>query len=373
MTKSRFTNNYDAHKAIVSAVNIDNHVMHGDVSTTQLIGSPKVGFLRRKFRGDPRIKTDVRDQFWMLFGTIVHEILEQGNETYREYYLLKKVSGIISRLAETESDKKGAAWVKGFAEKMFGDKVDKGLHLERTMTVEFMGYNISGTQDSYHEGTETLEDWKTCTVNATIYYESDKIEWEQQQNIYAYMLRKEGYKVSTIRILALFRDWSKVKSLTGDKTYPPAPWAKYELPIWTDEKVEEYLTERLNKYKLAELSKPADCTPKERWTTKDVFAVMSTSKKRAVRNFSTEEEAKDYIDEYGMKLVKPYIEPRLSNDFKCNFFCDVSKVCDQFKERQEMNRQGKVDVVQEVITPEKVEEFKKDNRGFDFDEFLNKK
>jgi len=378
---AKFTNKYGAHKAIARAVEYDNHVVHGDISVTQLMKAPMERWLYNKFKGDPRIQRDVRDQFWMLFGTICHEILEKGNNFYSEYYKLKQASMIMKRLAETENEKKAAAYVAKFAEKKFAHKLDKELFLERTMSMDYHGVTISGTQDIYHAGNGVLEDWKTCLIRSTWYYEADKIEWEIQQNIYAYMLRRQGYKVRKIRILAIFRDWSQVKFETSNKKgvgYPAQPWAFFELPIWPDEKVEAYLDIRLEAYRTSLLKdKPRDCNAKERWSKNDEFAVIQRGGTRAVRVFDSKERAEDYITEHGHRLDRPWIEERWGFDLKCRFYCPVSSVCDLHQSRK--GNKGHKDVKKE--RPQKQleieqaihEENKKDEaRSFSAKEFLRK-
>lgn len=334
--KRKFTNKYNAHKAIVNAVEIDDHVVNGDISVTQLMGPPQARYLKIKHKGDPRIQSDVRDQFWMLFGTIVHEILERGNVTYRDYWTFKKAYIVIKRHAQTEKDKKAAEYVKKMGERVLGHKIDKDLYLERTLSLTYRGWVISGTQDIYHAGKGILEDWKTCSANSVTYYENEKRDWEIQQNIYAYMLRRQGYPVKKIRIQAIYRDWSKMKVFTvTHKSYPKQPWGTHELPIWSDEKVEAYLDIRIDDHRNAMMGDVRECSAKERWSKKDEFAVMeSGNTKRSIRNFGTRKEAEDYIEEFGFRLMKPWIEDRKSFDLKCEHFCNVKHVCDQYAGRK---------------------------------------
>jgi len=56
---------------------------------------------------------------------------------------------------------------------------------------------ISGTLDYYDGYNNILQDYKHTSVYSWIYPESRKT-WEAQLNIYAYMLKKHGYKVKLI-------------------------------------------------------------------------------------------------------------------------------------------------------------------------------
>ena len=381
---SKFTNKYGAHKAIVRAIEKDDHIVNGDISTTQIIAPPMARYLRYKYAGDERIKPDIRDMFWALFGTITHEILERGNNTYREYYALKKAAAIMKKLSDTEQELKAAAYVLKFAESKFAGKIDKELFLERNLSWTFEGVTISGTQDIYHAGLGVLEDWKTCKTNHVMYYESDKREWVIQQNIYAWMLRRHGYKVNKIRILAIFRDWTVLKAAErdGKYVYPDAPWLAIELPIWSDEKVEAYLSKRLYDHfpqGVGTIVEPRQCSASERWSQNDEFAVMDIGRTRAIKKFDDRQMAQDFIDEYGFKYKKPWIEDRWGFDLKCKHFCAVAPVCAQFQERKDnqakrwVKSKGRKEQNEKMIKEHYGDKEADLVRDFDADKFLKKK
>ena len=328
------TNKYGAPLAIEQAIKKDNHVVNGDISTTTLIDSPQVRYLKKKYKDE--IEYDIRDLFPAFFGTIAHTILEESNVFSKDFMYLVKAAGILNRLGEgNEQVEKASAWLKQWAKDNCEN--DPDLFLERTLSFEFMGYEISGTQDIYHAKHKILQDWKTCTVSSAEYYEQERLSWEQQQNIYAYALRKEGYEVDKIEIIAIFRDWSKMKMIkeSGSNSYPKAPWKRYEMPIWTDLEVESFLEKRIVLHQLADSGEVPECSPKERWSTPDTYAVMATGGKKAKKLFRNEKQAQDYIDEYGMKLNRPYIETRIGVDLRCFHYCPVSHVCEQFKARKQ--------------------------------------
>lgn len=380
---SKFTNKFGAHKAIVRAIEKDDHVVNGDISVTQIIGPPMARFLRNKYLDDERIQSDIRDMFWALFGTITHEILERGNNTYKEYYALKRASAIMKRLSENDKELKAAEYMLKFAESKFEGKIDRKLFLERTLSWTFNGITISGTQDIYHSGMEVLEDWKTCKVNHVMYYETDKKEWVIQQNIYAWLLRRHGYKVKKIRILAIFRDWSVmgVGTRDGKMKYPRAPWQVIELPIWDDEKVEAYLSKRIYDHYpqgINEIVEPRECSASERWSQNDEFAVMDIGRTRAVKKFDDRDMAQNFIDEFGFKYKKPWIEDRWGFDMKCKFFCSVAPVCAQFQRRKDnqtknwAKKQGRKEKRAEMEEQHYGEKESDLVRNFDADSILKK-
>lgn len=327
----KITNKYNAPLAIEQAISKDDHVVKGDISTTTLIDTPQIRYLKKKYPHE--IEYDVRDLFPAFFGTIAHKILEESNVFSKDFMFLIKAAGILSRNSNgNQSVLKAAEWLKQYAKDNFPN--NENLFLERTLSFEFGGYEISGTQDVFNAETGLLQDWKTCTVSSTTYYDQEKLSWEQQQNIYAYALRKLGYTVNKIEIVAIYRDWSKMKIPKGGTTYPKAPWDIFEMPIWTDLEVEAFLEKRIAVHKQADLDNPPPCTPKERWSTDDTFAVMATGGVKAKKLFKTYKEAQDFIDEYGMKMNRPYIESRIGVDLRCYHYCPVSHICEQFKERK---------------------------------------
>lgn len=338
----KLTNNFGAPPALYNAIKNDEYQSIGDISVTTLIDAPKLRFLKRKHKDE--FEMDVRDLFMALFGTIAHEILEKGNRNMNYYFMLKKAAGIVIKYAKDEKDKAAAQWLKDFAEREFGDKVDKELHLERRLSITFEcehgTYEISGAQDIYHEGTGVLEDWKTTTVKQAYYYKYEKTSWTGQQNIYAYILRKNGYKTTALKIQALYKDWSKVKiEMTRKGKYPNQPWDTFELPMWTDEECEAYITERIRIHKLADKGIVPNCTPDDRWSKPDQFAVKAKGRNNAVRVFMTQDEAVAFIDINGMKYNKPFVEYRPQYDLRCNQYCPVAQFCEQKKEREEMMKQ----------------------------------
>jgi hypothetical protein len=92
-----------------------------------------------------------------------------------------------------------------------------------------MAGDISGAIDlQIITGPETVSvrDYKTTSSWAVM---NEKIEWEQQLNIYAWLVENvKGKIVDSVGIVAIIRDWSR-REAAKNPDYPQAPVK--EIPI----------------------------------------------------------------------------------------------------------------------------------------------
>lgn len=278
----KLTNKLNLPQPIVDAVS--RHEYTGDknhISVTTLIDTPLQAHLKRKHHND--IEEDVSDRIYALMGSAIHTVLERADSTaIKEKRLTIEINGVhvtgqFDRLALI-SDKGG----------------------------------ISGL----------LQDYKFAAVREYIYgLKSDR---ENQLNVYAYMLRKHGYKVSKLQIVMIFRDWQKTKAI-NDRSYPQQQVGIINVDLWSEEKQLAYIKSRIVEH----TKEPHECTSEEKWARPTTYAVMKGKNKRAARVFNTGKEAQNYID----KIVKPKdrdkctIEVRPGENMRCKYYCSVSKFC----------------------------------------------
>jgi RecB family exonuclease len=112
------------------------------LSATQLLNSPKIVALTKKF--EEELEQDVSDMVWSIFGTAIHGVLEHGKD-------------------------------------------DNHIVEERLHTT-FDGWRISGAIDLQiitGQDTVSIRDYKTTSAWAVM---NEKYEWEQQLNIYAWLV-----------------------------------------------------------------------------------------------------------------------------------------------------------------------------------------
>ena len=274
-----------------------------DISVTTLIDSPRVKLLRDKMSDN--LEADVIDMIWPLFGTAVHHILESAKD-------------------------------------------NDDVTVEERLYAEVAGWTLSGALDHQEvmpDGSVQITDYKVTSAWSVIL---GKDEWEMQQNCYAWLVENStlgvnrGRTVSKIRICAILRDWQKRKA-QFDPDYPQYPVVVVELPLWSAEKREEYIYERVHAHQQAQIMFDTEdklplCSSKEQWAKPDTWAVMEKGKKRAKRVLESEEEALQYIEvnssgdeilgEAPKKLVVEYRKGELT---RCEGYCSVSEFCDQYK------------------------------------------
>ena len=284
------TNKLGLPDVIVRAVRNDPYVGGGDISVTRLISPPYQAKLLRE-HGEI---VDVSDRIWALVGQIGH--------------------GILERIP-----------------------ADVNVVREERLFMPILGWTVSGQFDLIEGG--VLTDFKFTTVWSA----DGKEEWEQQLNLLSLMLRRlhrEGgevrrngeyvkvepgdarYHVERAQIIAIFRDWSKLKA-KSDRDYPQSQVAVIPVELWPEEKQLEFATERV---RLHQQEDPPPCTPEERWARPEVFACMKRGRTVSTKNCASRAEAEQWIAAQ-QDVEKFRIEYRPGTFVRCESYCGVASVC----------------------------------------------
>jgi hypothetical protein len=261
-----------------------------NISATGLINSPKIVALTAKHQDE--LEEDVSDMVWSLFGSAVHAVLEHGKD-------------------------------------------DTHL-IEERLHVEVDGWRLSGAIDlqiKNDDGTVSIRDYKTTSAWAVM---NDKVEWEYQLNIYAWLVEKvKKVPVRDIGIVAIIRDWSR-RDAGNREGYPEAPIKELPIKLWPMEERERFIMDRIDKHSACEFAMETgealpDCTPEEMWERPAVFAVRKAGNVRAKSLHESEAEAKQMAE----KLGKGYeVEARPGERARCANFCSVNQHCQQWQEYQ---------------------------------------
>ena len=279
-----------------------------DISVTSLIDSPRVRIMKDVYDDD--IEVDAVDMVWALFGTAVHSVLESSN-TY------------------TRVDHPS----------------DKIINEERLYT-KLNGWVLSGAVDrqEIQNNILTIVDYKVTSVWSVIY---GKSEWEKQLNCYAYLCRQKNkssnIKLNSLKICAILRDWNR-RDAERKENYPQAPIVFVDIPIWDDDVIDKYISDRISMHQEAQVNYDLNkdlplCSNEEMWKKEDTWAVKKKGQKRALRVLDSEEEAIKYI-EWHNETDKAYtkktdleIEFRGGEYTRCGNYCSVAEFCQQYKER----------------------------------------
>ena len=280
----RITNDMNLPQPFVSAAEREHTYTPKRYSVTSVIRGVRETILQR--RHDDEITGDASDMVWAIFGTAVHSVLEQAQESPSQF----KENKIVVEMPN--------------------------------------GYELSGIFDLYDAETGVVTDYKTASVWKVKFAEFD--DWRTQVLCYAWMLRKLGFFASGGEVVALLKDHSKTKAKLGE--HPPSPVYKvsWEFDESDFDDIGQWLERRFELIAACE-ELPDDrlpvCTPEERWRRDDKWAVMKKGRKTAIRLYDDPEEAQERADREGPSC---YVQYRPGKDTKCEEYCSAAPFCSHY-------------------------------------------
>jgi hypothetical protein len=290
----KFTNNFNLPQTFVNVIHRPTYSKgKAHISATEIINSPRIVQLKKKHWDD--IEQDASEMVWSLFGSAVHNILEHGK--------------------------------------------DKNHIVEERLHLEFEGWNISGAidlQELEPNGTMTVSDYKVTGAWAVM---NEKDDWHRQLNIYGWMVEKvKKVPVGKLQIIAIIRDWS-ARDAASKEGYPQSPVATIDIPLWTFEEREAFITKRIYDHGTALFEMETDgempdCTPEEMWEKKTSYALKKDGNVRAKSVHETLEDAETALaksEETAKKNEKFAIEVRQGERTRCRSYCQVSSFCTQYQ------------------------------------------
>ncbi len=128
------------------------------------------------------------------------------------------------------------------------------------------------------------------------------------------------------------RDWQSAQALR-DKSYPKIPVVRIDVSVWDLVETEDYIVSRVQLHQKAATDENLpECTAAERWEKSPTFAVVKPGRLRALRVFTTREEAEALIE----STPGSALQVRSGAAIRCERFCPCSSVCDQYS--QTMNQ-----------------------------------
>lgn len=290
----KFTNKFNLPQTFVNVIHRPTYSKgKAHISATEIINSPRIVQLKKKYWDE--IEQDASEMVWSLFGSAVHNILEHG---------------------------KGDNHV-----------VEERLHLE------FEGWRISGAidlQEVEPNGTITISDYKVTGAWAVM---NEKDDWHRQLNIYAWMVEKvKKVPVGKLQIIAIIRDWSARDAQTKEN-YPNSPVATIDIPLWTFEEREKFMTKRIYEHGTALFEMETDgdlpdCTAEEMWEKKTSYALKKDGNVRAKSVHETQEAAEEALVKAlgtAKKNEGFSIEIRQGERTRCKGYCQVASFCNQYQ------------------------------------------
>lgn len=277
----RITNKFNLPESIVNAIRNDPYTSGPcDISVTRLISPPRKVALERQYFKD--LEEDASDRVWSLFGQAMHVVLERAGQN---------------------------------------------VLTEARHSIERQGWVLSGALDHFDSTTGLLSDYKVTSCYSV--KNGSRSEWIAQMNILATILREHGYTVNQLQIIVILRDWSKSQAQRSTD-YPTQPVGTIEIPLWSEEKCEEYIDERIRLHQAARDKLP-ECSAEERWQTANVFALMKEGRKTAVKLFEDENEAEAACKAAG---EKHHLVFRPGKSIRCENYCPAAPFCSQFQQEK---------------------------------------
>jgi hypothetical protein len=324
-----WTNKHNLPEQFKNALMVDEHVSLGDISVTQLIDAPQIRMLKKA----NSYEMDIMDLIGMAMGTGLHTILERGDmKGTFDSRVLQRAAGVLRKYGED----KGADYLHKVIKENLEEIIDTDVIVEKTMTMEVLGWTLSGTMDRYIQSAKELNDYKMTGATAVMFPEAKKL-WDAQLNIYTEMLRELGFDVEKAKIIAVLKDWSKMKILSNPD-YPKTPVIQHEVKLIDRKVLVGYIEKRVRLHQRADAGEVIPCTKKDQWAKPDMFKVYLEKGKRQLKSFLSQKEADGYIESNSFRHSKP-LEVRVSysEPFRCaNGFCAVSEVCPQYQKEKEL-------------------------------------
>lgn len=219
-----------------------------DISTTRLINPPQLETLRHRHKAE--VVEDVSERIWTLLGQAAHTVAERAAD-----------GNVIS---------------------------------EKRFFAEMEGWTVSGAVDLI-EGT-TLIDYKVTSVWTHI-YKSRVAEWTEQGNVNRWLAYKNGLTtIDKMENVLILRDWARRDM--GRKDYPQVQVAVQPLEVWSIEKAEAYVRERVLLHQKARAAKDDEmppCTDEETWLN------ASTGKRNRCEDYCP---AKAFCSQYARQKLE---------------------------------------------------------------------
>ena len=287
----RLENKHNAPQAFMNFCADDDYSRgDSDFSATDLIEEPRIIALRNR-HPDFGVE-DPYENPWKFIGTMFHSAMEK-------YAPASEIS----------------------EERIFSSK--DGVKISGAMDVQIV-----------KEGRVSIGDYKTTTVFAL----KDTKKWEEQLNIYAWLVERErGLAVEKLTIYAFLRNWSITMS-EKIKGYPETPGITVDIDLWDFGKRDDFVRDRIEKHKKCEPLDESDlppCSHEARWPSGTLYVVQSLDDKGSAF-FKTKREAKKYYEDLAFdKQMTAFQDKTYETYRRCKSYCVFSKICKQWENWQE--------------------------------------
>ena len=285
--KNNLTNKFGLPRTFYNAVARDEHE-GADYSMSQMTKPVQMVVLEN--RHGEKVVEDVTDRIWALFGSAAHRILQEGED---------------------------------------------GSHLVEQYFKETVGgVELSGIPDLMED--LIVWDYKVTSVWSWIFRADKMDDFASQVNGYAWFYRKAGFDIKAVKICMILRDWMKSGAMRDPAQYPQNQVQIIDIPLWSQEKTQEYLEHRIALYEQYKGIPDGDlppCSTKDRWAKPPKFAVMKKGVKKAAKVEDSRLAAEKWA-QWALANGRKgpfYLEERPGDLWKRCEYCRVRPFCPQYK------------------------------------------
>ena len=327
MGKTHITNRYNLPEALVNAAKVNMPRVAGDLSTSQLVDSVQIRMLKRT----TDIEVDVTDRINSMIGTALHLVIQKANISEHNRATLRDSVNILKISNQKNNDPniaKAISWLEKKTDELFPEKEQDAMH-EFILHWNVDGTVVYGSGDLYVKSEKKLYDFKFCSVYDWILPENKK-KWEAELNVFAFLLRMNGFPVDEIEATMLFKDYSRTKAQV-EKIYPPASSISVKIRLANLDEMSAYMSARVKAHRQGEEGNIPECSGGEKWSKATTYALMQPGGARSLGNHTNKAEAyKDFEKKKG-RYPGLYVETRLGENVRCAKWCPVRDVCPQRK------------------------------------------
>lgn len=175
------------------------------------------------------------------------------------------------------------------------------------------GWTLTGIVD-WHDG-KTLRDYKTARMWSRVF---GRREWEEQLNLYRWLLWMNGHKIEDLEIHAVYLDWSE-NQVKRNEDFPRERFEVIPIRAWPFADTEIFIKQRLKALEKWD----GICNPEERWERDEHWAVKMKGRIRALKRCTTLMEAEDFCHD----SPELYVEHRPGTPTRCQRYCPVKEFC----------------------------------------------
>lgn len=279
---------------------------NADFSCSDLLRPPMQFRLLRDHEHE--LVKDVADVMPQLLGSALHYVLQQGEGS--------------EDIAES---------------RFFAKYRDNVMLYDRVMSKLKSEWTVSTKPDLFIDNTKKLIDNKHTKCWSMLFPDARQ-KWEEQLNVQADIIRRNGGEVTSVENLLFFKDWQRDGKARKGEWYPESEIMVLEQPLWSPEDAHFFIIKRCIELQEAidapTIADVAECDAADRWERGEQWAVKKEGLKKAIKVYDLAPPAHVVA---ALEKDKCTIEHRSATCNRCLYACDVAQWCPTWERIQIIN------------------------------------